>query len=172
MKLLIAASIFTTLSALLYLPAGADDEDGVEILVTPKIIAINIAQSQLDYGSPEVGSTNNRPSPAFFTVENQSTVAVDLQIYGAGTVGFTSGTPGWSLSDTQGTDAFVHWYSLMSSPTYPNEFSKLQSSPEDIPGLAFGASTDISLALDMPTTTNTLEQQKAPVTIVALEGAP
>jgi hypothetical protein len=77
-KLFVTVTTVLSLAALLYLPAGADDESEVEVLVTPKVIAISVDETQLDYGSREVGTIDNRPQPAGFRVTNDSSVAVDL----------------------------------------------------------------------------------------------
>ena len=169
MKLLIAASLFAALTALLYLPAGADDEDGVEILVTPKIVAISIAEGQLDYGSPEVGSIDNRPNPDDFTVVNESTVGVDLQISGTDSVSDINGAPGWTLGAAPGPDAYVHRFSLAVTPVYPGEFTTLMTAPAPFTTVAIDGSVDIKLSLDMPTSTTSLDRQVADVTVVALE---
>ena len=171
MKPFIAASAFLALTALLYLPVGADDSKGVAILVTPKVIAISVDQSQLDYGSPEVGTLGNLPSPTGFNVTNDGTVAVKLQIYGDDT---TSTGGSWTLGTAPGTDTYVQRYAVnITSPTYPNEFAVLQKSPEDfLASLATSSSVNIKLALDMPTDTTKLDQHSAPVTIVASEVTP
>ncbi len=171
MKLLIAVSLFIALATLLYLPAGADDEDGVEILVTPKVIAISVDQTQLDYGSPEVGTIGNLPSPLGFNVTNDSTVAVDLQIAGDDTAS-TGGS--WTLGSTPGMDTYVQYYAVdWTTPVYPDNFATLKKIAEDFKAdLAVSASINIKLALDMPTNTAKLDQHSAPVTVIALEATP
>lgn len=173
MKLLFTALFVAALSALVYLPAGADDNGAVEILVTPKVIAISVDQTQLDYGSPEIGTTDNRPNPVGFNVTNNSTVAVKLQIMGDDTTAVGGGA-GWTLGTVAGSDTYVHRYAVnVASPSYPGEFGLLKKDAEDfLASVAVGASANLKLSLDMPTSTSTLVQQTAPVTVIAMEATP
>jgi hypothetical protein len=176
MKLLIAVSLlvaaFVTLT---FLPAGADDnEGGVLIMITPKVISITVDQSVLDYGSPQIGTTDNRPSPVGFNVSNNGTTSVKLQIAGTDTVGAGSGDPGWELANAVGDDTYVHRYAVdLSDPLYPGEFGIMDEvAQEFLTSLATSTSANIKLSLDMPTSTSTTAPQEATVTIIASEATP
>jgi len=171
MKLLAALFLFVLSITLLYLPAGADDEGGVEIVVTPKVISISVPDIVLDYNSPQTGSTDNRPSPLGFDVTNNGTANVKLQIAGSDTVGDPSGLPGWELGSAPGADTYVHRYAVgFSNPIYPGEFGIMDEVAQDfLQSLATSSSATIKLSLDMPTTTSTTETQTATVTIIAVE---
>ena len=170
-KLFVALTTVLSLAALLYLPAGADHEGNVEIFVTPKVIAISVDMTQLDYGSAETGTTDNRPIPVGFNVTNAGTAPVRLQIAGDDTVGETSGDPGWELNNLPGADAYVHRYAVnLANPTYPGEFAILDETAGDfLASLAVGLSVNLKFSLDMPTTTSVVERQTAPITVIALE---
>jgi hypothetical protein len=120
-----------------------------------------------------VGTIDNRPQPAGFRVTNDSTVAVDLQILGGDSESVANGTPGWQLAGTAGPDAYVHRYAVnLTNPTYPGEFGILTTTATDFMSVLVDAFVDLKFALDMPTTTSTLDPQTAPLTVIVLEATP
>jgi hypothetical protein len=62
-KLFVTVTTVLSLAALLYLPAGADDESEVEVLVTPKVIAISVARPSLTTALAKWGRSTTGRSP-------------------------------------------------------------------------------------------------------------
>lgn len=156
------------LFALLFLPVTAQEGGVVNTTITPKLIAISVSPSELDYGSLEPGQSYQRPNPTYFQVFNQGSVNIDLQIRG-------EDTQDWTLASMPGQDAYVHRFTIRSDLDDQRPLTKLsQSLAADLfhaaPGRTAG-NIDVFLTLDMPTSVTSAMPQTAKIIVTAVESS-
>lgn len=171
MKLLLAASLFAALTAtVLYLPAGADNEDGeVDVTITPKVISINVDTTSVSYNDVELNVGDVRPSPEGFSVSNNGTVDVDLYIRGDDTFNSDSSL-GWTLGAAPGIETYAHRFSTDNAPTI-GDFTPLTTSLQSLfsSSVSPGSGIDVKLSLGTPTETNNLGAQTTTVSVLATD---
>lgn len=171
LRLLLSLLAVCALGFALLLPATADNhEGGVQAFVTPKLIAITVDPTSVDYLTAELGNNDVRPTPAGFTVTNVGSVNVDLQISGADTQNVSDSSPGWTLGASPGIDTYVHRFTINPTPTLA-DFAALTTSPQAFASnvVAETGTIDVFLSLAMPTESTTLDQQQTSVTVLATE---
>jgi hypothetical protein len=168
MKLLIVVALFAALTALLYLPAGADNDGVVDVSVTPKLIAISVNPTSLDYLTVEVDTNDARPDPDGFTITNTGTVNVDLYISGDDTYN-SDDSLGWSLDTAPGVEKYAHRFSINPTPTLA-DFNPLTKLPAVfLSGVIPTGDAEVKLSLGTPTQTAHLGQQTTTVTVLATD---
>lgn len=145
------------LLAIFWLNAGADEKT-VNTTVTPTILSIQVTDVPA-YGNVPVGTVDKVPTPNSFTVTNNGTEVVDLDISGA------NSTQGWTLSTATGADAYVHWYW---TGVGADPWKKLSTTPVPLKqALSPTAQQSVLLKLDMPTSSSNTGQHILPVKVLA-----
>lgn len=140
-------------------PVAADETATVTATVTPEQISVSVNPSTVDYGVVGLGTTDNVPSPAYFTATNNGAVLEDFAIRGANTTD-------WALVTTAPeSDEYRHWFS--NDTTYTALQVTVAEALED--SVAISGTVDVYLKLDTPEFTTTFDQQSAAVTVVAME---
>jgi hypothetical protein len=167
-RLLVAFLGVAALGGALLLPAGADNHEGtVNAFVTPQVVSISINNTTLQYGSLQVGTLDARPDPTGFTVTNNGTLTVSLEIKGAHSRNVSDDLQGWTLGASPGSETYVHRFSIMTNPA-PHEFNPLGTAFDPfISGVTSGNNVSVKLSLHMPTSTTKLGEQRLPVTVRA-----
>jgi hypothetical protein len=168
-KLLVSLPVFLSLAALLYLPAGADDNGVVDVFVTPKLISITVDPDSVDYQTVEINFNDARPSPAGFTVTNIGTVPVDLYIRGDDTRNGDNSL-GWTLGSGPGIETYVHRFTTNPTPILADFAPLTKSAQIFLSGVAAsGGDSDLKLSLATPTETDNLGPQTTTVTVLATD---
>ena len=173
-KLFVALTTVLSLAALLYFPAGADDDGVVDVSVTPKLISITVDPGSVDYQTVEINFNDARPSPPGFTVTNIGTVPVDLYIRGDDTRN-ADNSLGWTLGSGPDIETYVHRFSTNSDPDLAN-FAPLPKSPQiflqnvsPMTATPGSGEVDLRLSLATPTETDNLGPQTTTVTVLATD---
>ncbi len=140
--------------------ASHTPESTVSATVTPAVLSVTVTPNSVDYGTVELGTADNIPTPSSFTATNNGSITEDLEIRGADTAD-------WALvSGVPRTDEYRHEASKDGFTT-PIILTTLNQT------LAAGVTTGtpnvtVSLRLDAPSDTTTIVQQTAPVTVIAV----
>ncbi len=135
-------------------------ESTVNATVTPAVLSVTVTPSTVDYDVVELTSTDNLPTPTFFTATNNGSITEDIQIRGADTADWTL------VSGVPGTDEYRHEASKdgFTTPIILTTSNTLLAA-----GVTTGSpDVTVSLRLDAPSDTTTTAQQTAPVTVVAV----
>lgn len=164
-RLILGVVLASTLLTGFWLTTGAEEET-VNTTVTPTILSIRIMESNAPaYGNVPLGTVGAVPSPDSFTIENNGTEIVDLDISGS------NSNKGWTLSTGTGPDQYVHYYSTGVAPVTYNKLSSTMSAllKSD---LAVNGQQSVLLKLDMPTSTTNTGQHIMPVKVLATVATP
>jgi hypothetical protein len=166
---IVALAAGLTLPAMGQTPTPTPPSQGtVDATISTELIAIQLSEDTLDYGTLDAGALDQRPNPLGFDVDNVGTVPVDVGIRGDNTT--TTGTP-WVLAGTPGQDQYVHRASMSSSISSP---VTLTTSAQQIHTNIL-VDTDVRsifFSLDMPTGISTFGQHIAPIIVTATKHTP
>jgi len=157
--------------------AGRDQYFGYGLVyarnAAPPAISITVSPSSVAYGavalSPSASSPVTKQSGAI-TITNNSSVAVNLSIYGSNaTAPGNTWTLVWS-SATVGYDAYMHKFAIPTDANYADgpftrELTKTAQTLKE--GVAVETGQEFKLEIYMPTGTGSSEQHSTLVTIVA-----
>ena len=161
-KILVVLGLVAFLGVGLTTYATADTEGVVNATVTASVIAITLDETDVAYGVVDVNTTDNAPTPAFFTATNAGSVNVDLNIKGAD-------TDDWLLVQAAtGTDEYRH---RASSDAFGSEDDDLTTgflSLTGATGITPTGTQVIHLLLDSPNSTAVATEQTALVTVQAV----
>ncbi len=136
------------------------EQDVINATVTVSIIAITFDEDTVAYGVVNVGSTDNEPSPAFFTATNTGSVAEDFNIKGADTAAWTL------VQAATGTDEYRH---RASTDAFVTQDDDLTTGFLGIATNVLASNTEtIHLRLDAPAGTAVTAEQTAVVTVQAV----
>lgn len=164
MKRAVLTLIVTMVAASgLVINALATPDDTISTTVTPVSIAIDILETgPLAYGNVPLGTTGAVPNPSNFTVQNAGSTLVDLKIAGFNTPG------GWNLGASQGADTYVQYYSISGTA---GSWTALNLTgdvfKQNLPPTGSNQQS-VFVKLDMPTSTNSFNQQTMPIKVTAI----
>jgi hypothetical protein len=161
-KAILVLATAASLACGLVATSFAESNDTINTTVTPVSIAIDILETgPLAYGNLPLGTTGALPTPSNFTIMNSGSTMVDLQIAGFNTIG------GWTLGSSQGPDTYVQYYSVSGSSGSWTPLSLTATTfKQNLPSSGSNQQS-VFLQLDMPTTTNSFNQQTMPVKVTA-----
>ena len=157
----ILALVIVALAALGSSPALATHTGTatVNATVTPAVVSVTATPPSVDYGTVQLDTADNIPTPATFLATNNGSIIENILIRGASTAD-------WALVSTvPATDEYRHEASrdAFTTPiilTTTNQTLEL--------GVAVSGTVTVSLRLDAPTDTTVTTLQTAPVTVVAV----
>jgi hypothetical protein len=159
------------------IPAGsalAATSDTVTITMTGGTLSISTGSPTYGFGTVIQGQTYSTATTQF-TVTNNGTVTVDIDIYGADTTG---GSPSWTLSDTAtpGAEIYGLKFERDTSPglvVIPNNDGTPPDATDYMDGLSSGAGSNtdkFGLQLLTPTSiTDITNLQQAVITLTATQ---
>lgn len=157
-RVLALVGVLAVIGAALAIPAFADTEGTVTATVTAGVVAISVSTTTVAYGTVEVGSSDNVPTPSTFTATNDGNVDANFGIKGAATTDWAlvSGAPtDEEYRHKASPDAFTSTIILTA------DFQSLDSAVTPT------SSTTVSLRLDAPASTAASAEQSAQVIILA-----
>jgi len=173
-KLVFSIAAAFVLGTALILPATADGPDGtVQAFVQPVLISISISPTSMDYEAVEFGVNDARPTPASFTLTNNGSVPVDLEIRGDDSHNASNGQAAWTLGGTPGNETYAHRFTMNSNAQTVAEFTPLTKTFEVFKqDFAVSGNQSVWLSLGMPTQSVNVARQILPVTVRALQATP
>ena len=157
-KLLIYSVVAALLMTLIPMSVFAQAEATVNATVTPGFAAVSSDTSTVAYGVLLVGATAAVPTPTFITATNDGSVTADFLIRGADTTD-------WTLAGAAADETYVH---RASPDAFSTTIVLTLTNQSFETGIAASGTSTVSLNMDMPSSTATIDEQTAAVTIVAV----
>jgi hypothetical protein len=179
-KLSISLTTVLALAALLYLPAGADDD--LTATITPLVLSVEVSPSSIAYGTLPLSNNDIDRRLAMSQTITADNLGSDAKfvIRGSDATTLTQDHANWTLdcsSDTTGIvgqDQFVHRFKVGSQPDFNQSGAHTLcstangGSKELSPNVISGTDVEFTLQLAMPIGSTGQSQRSTTVTVIAV----
>jgi hypothetical protein len=167
-KTLIAILLAVALTVIPVSSVLAANTADVTVTATPGWVSITVDPASHDFGVVLAGDTPDTTSGAGFTITNNSTVAMDVDIECDGWTDIASVPEGtdWTYADTAGTDTgSLNFSTTGGAPwTFIPETPTTASLASDV---ATGVDPTFDLQLEAPTGFTHVDEQQSVITLTA-----
>jgi hypothetical protein len=164
-KVLLATLLAVALTVVPVGSALAANTADVTVNATPGWVSIIVAPTSQDFGVVLAGATPDTTAGVGFTVTNDSTVAMDLDVQCTTVWGPVTGTNSWTYADAAAADTGSLNFSTTGGPPWTFIPSAAAVAMADAVGV--GTDPTFDLQLEAPTSFTHVDEQQCIITLTA-----